>query len=114
MYTGTELKGKWKKTHVVLQSGKGVFTSLLFYKKPSRFIAKLAPLGKHDLDTGFEVSLGNVIKGNRYVIDIITHGDNQANIRLSADSEELRSIWIHELITKRTVNPLSSDCKFIL
>ena len=113
MYTGTELKGKWKKTHVVLQSGKGVFTSLLFYKKPSRFIAKLAPLGKHDLDTGFDVSLGSVLKGNRYVIDLLTHGDHQANIRLSADSEELRSIWIHELITKRAVNPLSSDCKFI-
>ncbi|KAI6650633.1 hypothetical protein LOD99_7683 [Oopsacas minuta] len=110
VYTGTQTKGKWKKTHVVLQSGKGVFTSLLFYKKPSKFIAKLAPLGKHDLHLGFDVSLGDVIKSNKYVIDIVTHGENGTNIRLAADSEEIRSTWIHELITKRTVDPLSSEC----
>ena len=95
----------------MLQSGKGVFTSLLFYKKPSKFIAKLAPLEKHDLHCGFDVSLGEVIKGKKYTIDITTHGPNGVHIRLAADSEELRNLWIHELITKIIVDPLSPDCK---
>ena len=60
------------------------------------------------------MSLGPVIKGNKYTIDITTHGAKAVHIRMAADSEELRSLWIHELITKRTVDPLSPDCKSII
>ena len=60
------------------------------------------------------MALGEVVKGNKYTIDINTHGANGVHMRLAADCEELRSLWMHELITKRTVDPLSKDCKSIL
>ena len=74
-------------------------------------MAKLAPLEKFDLNPGFDVSVGEIIK-NRYIININIHGENQKQIRMAAESENLRSMWMHELITKRVVDPLSSDCKY--